>query len=155
MELNIPATVSVVECHSDTQIYINNTRLHSAHCACSLGPRHVIARPFHDNNWQQSIFIYARNYQVLKPKYSFGKWWKLKISLMGIVHKSCTSSQSPVNIFVRKPSIFLENCIKLTLSGCPREFSNRDMYIAPSRGHTSFNFNMPFKLLLRICEVVF
>ena len=33
----------------------------------------------------------------LKPKYSFGKWWKWKISLMGIVHKSCMSSQSPVN----------------------------------------------------------
>ena len=38
---------------------------------------------------------------MLKPKYSFGKWWKWKISLMGIVHKSCTSSQSPVNLFVR------------------------------------------------------
>ena len=37
----------------------------------------------------------------LKPKYSFGKWWKWKISLMGIVHKSSMSSQSPVNIFVR------------------------------------------------------
>ena len=34
----------------------------------------------------------------LKPKYSFGKWWKWKISLMGIVHKSSTSSQSPVNL---------------------------------------------------------
>ena len=38
---------------------------------------------------------------ALKPKYSFGKWWKWKISLMGIVHKSCMSSQSPVNLFVR------------------------------------------------------
>ena len=28
------------------------------------------------------------------------------------------------------------------------------MYIAPSSGHTSFNFNMPFKLILRRCEVV-
>ena len=86
----------------------------------------------------------------LKPKYSFGKWWKWKNSLMGIVHKSCMSSQSPVNLFVRtsKPSIFVENCIKLTLSGCPREFSHRDMYIAPSSGHTSFDFNMPFKLIL-------
>ena len=41
------------------------------------------------------------NYSVLKPKYSFGKWWKWKISLMGIVHNSCMSSQSPVNLFVR------------------------------------------------------
>ena len=65
---------------------------------------------------------------------------------MGIVHKSCMSSQSPVNLFVQN-----QNCIKLTLSGCPREFSHRDtcMYIAPSSGHTSFNFNMPFKLILR------
>ena len=41
--------------------------------------------------------------RCLKPKYrySFGKWWKLKISLMGIVHKSFRSSQSPVNLFVR------------------------------------------------------
>ena len=28
-------------------------------------------------------------------------------------------------------------------------------YIAPSSGHISFNFNMPFKLILRRCEVVF
>ena len=91
----------------------------------------------------------------LKPKYSFGKWWKWKISLMGIVHKSCMSSQSPCETFCSKPSIFVENCIKLTLSGCLREFSHRDMYIAPSSGHTSFNFNMPFKLILRSCEVVF
>ena len=74
---------------------------------------------------------------------------------MGIVHKSCTSSQSPVNLFVRNHQFSEENCIKLTLSGCPREFSHRDMYIAPSSGHTSFNFNMPFKLILRRCEVVF
>ena len=40
-------------------------------------------------------------YLFLKPKYSFGKWWKWKNSLMGIVHKSCISSQSPVNRFVR------------------------------------------------------
>ena len=74
---------------------------------------------------------------------------------MGIVHKSCMSSQSPVNLFVRNHQYFVENCIKLTLSGCPREFSHRDMYIAPSSGHTSFNFDMPFKLILRRCEVVF
>ena len=56
------------------------------------------------------------------------------------------SSQSPViESFCSKPSIFVENCIKLTLSGCPREFSHRDMYIALSSGHTSFNFNMPFQ----------
>ena len=67
---------------------------------------------------------------------------------MGIVHKSCMSSQSPVNLFCSKPSIFIENCIQLTLSGCPREFSHRDMYIAPSSGHTSFNFNMPLVVMI-------
>ena len=61
----------------------------------------------------------------------------------------------PCESFCSKPSIFVENCIKLLLSGCPRELSHRDMYIAPSSGHTSFNFNMPFKLILRRCEVVF
>ena len=64
------------------------------------------------------------------------------------------SSQSPVNLFVRNHAIFVENCIKLILSGCPREFSHRDMYIAPSSGHNfKFDFNMPFKLILRRCEV--
>ena len=89
----------------------------------------------------------------LKPKYSFGKiWWKWKISLMGIVHKSYKFSK-PCEYFCSKPSIFVENCIKLPLSGCPWELSHRDMYIAPSSGPTSFNFNMPFKLILRRCEV--
>ena len=27
------------------------------------------------------------------------------------------------------------------------------MYITPSSGHTSFNFNMPFKLILSSCEL--
>ena len=45
--------------------------------------------------------------------------------------------------------------IKLTFSGCPRKFYHRVMYIAPSSGHISFNCNMPFKLILRRCEVVF
>ena len=101
------------------------------------------------HNQQKCFFFF------LKPKYSFGKWWKWKISLMGIVHKSCMSSQRGCESFCSKPSMFVENCTKLTLSGCPREFSHRDMYIAPSSGHTSFNFNMPFKLILRRCEVVF
>ena len=57
--------------------------------------------------------------------------------------------------FCLKPSIFWENCIKLTFSGCPRKFSHRVMYIAPSSGHISLNINMPFKLILRRFEVVF
>ena len=48
-----------------------------------------------------------------------------------------------------------ENCIKLTFSGCPPKFCHRVMYIAPSSGHISLNFNMPFKLILRSFEVVF
>ena len=47
------------------------------------------------------LFLIFLCLMPVKPKYSLGKWWKWKISLMGIVHKSCTSSQSPVNLFVR------------------------------------------------------
>ena len=73
----------------------------------------------------------------LKPMYSFGKSWKWKNSLMGFVHRVCTSSKSPVNTFYLKPSIFWENCIKLIFSGCPRKFCHRVMYIhvAPSSDH--------------------
>ena len=77
---------------------------------------------------------------------------------MGIVHKSCMSSQSPVNLFLRNHQFFVENCIKLTFifyRDAPENNSHRDMYITPSSGHTSFNFNMPFKLILRRCAVVF
>ena len=60
------------------------------------------------------------------------------------------SSKSPVNVFVwNHASIFWETCIKLTFSGCPRKFYHRVMYRAPSSGHISLNFNMPFKLILR------
>ena len=37
----------------------------------------------------------------------------------------------------------------------PRTFCHRVMYIAPSSGHISLNFNMPLKLILRRFEVVF
>ena len=37
----------------------------------------------------------------------------------------------------------------------PPENSTRVMYIAPSSGHISLNFNMPFKLILRRFKVVF
>ena len=42
-----------------------------------------------------------------------------------------------------------ENCIKLTFSGCPRKFYHRVIYIAPSCGHISLNFNTPFTLILK------
>ena len=55
-----------------------------------------------ENEYGKSGRLYIfTSLKYLKPKYSFGKWWKWKISLMGIVHKSCMSSQSPVNLFVR------------------------------------------------------
>ena len=63
--------------------------------------------------------------------------------------------KKPYESFCLTPSIFWENCIKLTFSGCPRKFYHRVMYIAPSSGHISLNFNMPFKLILRRFEVVF
>ena len=73
---------------------------------------------------------------------------------MGIVHKSCMSSQA-LGIFLFETINFRRKLHKTNIIGMPREFSHRDMYIAPSSGHTSFNFNMPFKLILRRCEVVF
>ena len=85
---------------------------------------------------------------ILKPKYSF-------VNLMGIVHKSCTSSQSPVNLFVRNHQFRRKLHKNYYYRDAPENNSHRDMYIAPSSGHTSFNFNMPFKLILRRCEVVF
>ena len=53
--------------HSRPQIYNNNTRLQCARCACSLGT--WLTRPFH-GDWQQSVFIYGRSYQILSVKAS-------------------------------------------------------------------------------------
>ena len=39
--------------------------------------------------------------------------------------------------------------------GCPWEFDNRFMYIAPSNGHSLLNINVPFKVILWRFEVVF
>ena len=47
-----------------TQIYYNNTRLQCARSACALGTG--LTRPFHDDNWRQLVFIYARSYQSIK-----------------------------------------------------------------------------------------
>ena len=49
----------------------------------------------HDNNTSDGL----NDVDTLKPMYSFGKWWKWKISLMGFVYMS---SKSPVNGFVWK-----------------------------------------------------
>ena len=90
----------------------------------------------------------------LKPMYSFGKWWKSKVCLMGFVYRVVWVLK-PCESFCLKPPIFWENCINLTFSGCPRKFCQKVMYIAPSSGHISLNSNMPFKVILRRCEVVF
>ena len=90
----------------------------------------------------------------LKPMYSFGKWSKWKISLMGIVCRIVRVLKA-LWILCLKPSILWENCIKPTFLGCPRKFYHRVMYIAPSNGHISLNYNIPFKLVLRRFEVVF
>ena len=47
-----------------SQIYYNNTRLQCARSACALGTG--LTRPFHDDMWRQSVFIYARCYQSIK-----------------------------------------------------------------------------------------
>ena len=47
-----------------SQIYYYNTRLLCACSACSLGM--WLTRPIHDDKWRQSIFIYARCYQIIK-----------------------------------------------------------------------------------------
>ena len=61
----------------------------------------------------------------------------------------------PCESFCQKPSIFWENCIKLTFSGSPQRFYHRFMYIAPSSGRDLMNLDLPFKLILRRFEVVF
>ena len=63
----------------------------------------------------------------------------------------------PCESFCLKPSIFWENCIKLTFLGCPWKFYHRFMYIhvGPSSGRALLNLILPFKLILRRFEVVF
>ena len=58
-------------------------------------------------------------------------------------------------IFLPESINFLRKLHKATISGCPPKFFHRVMHIAPSSGHISWNFNMPFKLILRRFEVVF
>ena len=88
--------------------------LHGNEPPCDQCSGLVLCKGWKTRNWTLNCLSLARETHLqcgthpnskaeskLKPKYSFGKWWKWKISLMGIVHKSCTSSQSPVNLFVR------------------------------------------------------
>ena len=71
------------------------------------------------------------------------KVWPLRNWLMSLVY------------FCSETINFRRKLHKTNIIGMPPRFSHRDMYIAPSSGHTSFNFNMPFKLLLRRCEGCF
>ena len=85
------------------------------------------------------------NISDLLPMYSFGKWWKWKISLIGFVYR--------VGWVLKALWIFLSETINFL-----RKLHNTKifgMYIAPSSGHISLNFDMPFKLILRRFEVVF
>ena len=59
----------------------------------------------------------------------------------------------PCESFCLRPSIFWENCIKLTFLGCPPKCYHRD--IASSSGRIYLNLKLPFKLILRSFEVVF
>ena len=68
-------------------------------------------------------------------------------------------ARKPSESFSSKPSIFRRKLHKtitfIFYRDAPENNSHRDMYITLSSDHTSFNFNMPFKLILRRCEVVF
>ena len=65
------------------------------------------------------------------------------------------NSKSLVNCFVRNHQF--EKCARKEqiISGCPQECYHRFMYIAPSIGRSLLNINVPFKLILRMFEVVF
>ena len=91
---------------------------------------------------------------LLKPMYSFGRWWIWKISLMAFVYRVVWVLKA-LWIFMSETINFLRNGMKLTLLGCPQKFDHRVMYRAASSGHISLNFNMPFKFILRRFEVVF
>ena len=79
--------------------------------------------------------------------YSFGRWWKLKISLMGLVYRVVWDLKALWFLLLSETINFLRKLHKANISGCPRKFYHRVMYIAPSSGHISLNCNMPFKLI--------
>ena len=91
---------------------------------------------------------------ILKPMYSLGKCWKLKISLMGLVYRVVRVLKA-LWIFLSETINFLRKLHKTNFFGMPLQFYHRVMYIAPSSGHISLNLNMPFKLILRRFEVIF
>ena len=114
---------------------------HPAPSAAAHSPAWLPSAPRERERFQESH---------LKPMYSFGKWWKLKFSLIGFVY---------IVVWVlRALWILLSetiNILRKLHKTNPRKFYHRVMYIAPSSGHILLNFNMPFKLILRRFEVVF
>ena len=113
-------------------------------------------KPFHPVNHANDInllkpMIYNPWCELsLKPMYSFGKWWKWKMSLMGFVYRVVWVLKA-LCIFLSETIHFLRKLHKTKILGCPRKFSHRVMYIhvAPSSGHISLNSNMPFRLILK------
>ena len=85
--------------------------------------------------------------------YSFDKWWKLKFSLMGFIYRVVWVLKA-LWIFLSETIKFLRKLHRTNIFGMPRKFYHRLEYIAPSRGHISLNFNMPFKLILRRFEIL-
>ena len=99
-------------------------------------------------------YIFTPFFQGLKPMYNLGKWWKLKVSLMGFVYRVVRVLKA-LWIFLSETINSLRKLHKTNIFGMPPKFYHRVMYKAPSSGHISLNFNMPFKLNLRRFEVVF
>ena len=97
-----------------------------------------------------SRVAHAILFSKLKPMYSFGKWWKLEFSLICFVYR-VVGVLKALWIFLSETINFLRKLHKTM----PPKFYDRVMYIAPSSGNISLNFNMPFKFILRSFEVVF
>ena len=91
-----------------------------------------------------------------KPMFSFGKWWRKKIS-HGFCLKSFMNSKtkSPVNRFVWNHPYF-EKTKKYEIFGMPpTNFTIGLLYKPPSSGEPLPHINLPFKWIVRRCEVVF
>ena len=110
-------------------------------------------------SWSQwGMCVISKSNCIHSTNYSqclFGKWWEKKNSLMGFVYRVVRVLKALWIFFSETIIFFGENCIKLIFSGCPRNFCHRVMYIAPSSDYISLNWKMPFKLILRMIEVVF
>ena len=84
--------------------------------------------------------------------YSFGTWWKLKISLIGFVYR-IVRVLKVLWIFLSETINFQDAPQNSTIE--LHVYIHMYMYITPSSGHISLNFNMTFKFIIRRAEVVF